>query len=444
MKQTINEELFEFIRKSPTAFHAVRELSEMLRDAGYTELSEAAPWKLNMGGRYFVTRNQSALIAFALPGQILTGFQIAASHGDSPALRIKESPEMTVDGTYVKLNVEKYGGLLCAPWFDRPLSAAGRVVVRNGNRLQTRLVDIGRDVLMLPSLAIHMNREANDGYKYNIQKDMLPLFRMADSKTDFRTLIAETAEISPESILAAELLLYNRMPGCVWGAENEFISAPRLDDLECAYASVRALRDVRSEDLPDRSSAPVCCVFDNEEVGSGTKQGAASTFLTDTLRRIIGSTGGTEEDYLRKLAHSFMISADNAHAVHPNYADKTDPTNRPYLNGGIVIKHSANQKYTTDAVSAAVMRCLCEQANVPYQEFLNRSDMPGGSTLGNISNSQVALNTADIGLPQLAMHSPYETAGARDMEYAVRLFETFFASSVSMMGSGEYELTLSV
>ena len=296
-------------------------------------------------------------------------------------------------------------------------------------------MDVDRDILMLPSLAVHMNRDVNDGYKYNFQKDMLPLFRMNGSKTDFLSMIAAEAGVEKENIKGSDLFVYDRMEGRVWGAEDEFISAPRLDDLQCAFTSMKGFLKSQSE-----KSVSVLCVMDNEEVGSGTKQGAGSTFLYDVLRRINFSMGRSEEEYWTAVAASFMISGDNGHAVHPNYADKTDPTSRPYLNGGIVIKHSANQKYTTDAVSAAVMRCLCDRAGVPYQNFLNRSDMLGGSTLGNISNSKVSLNTVDIGLPQLAMHSSYETAGAKDMEYMVKAFEEFYKSSISVSEDGSFEI----
>ena len=388
MIQNLNEELFSFIKKSPTGFHAVHELANYLTEAGFECLAEGNTWNLAEGGKYFVTRNQSAIIAFKVSRKDYSGFHIAASHSDSPTLKIKESSEMNIENQYVKLNVEKYGGMLCAPWFDRPLSVAGRIIVKDGNRLTTKLINVDRDLLMIPNLAIHMNREVNDGYKYNIQKDMLPLYRMSNSGKAFKEMIAEEAGVSVDQIKGMDLFLYNRMEGTVWGCDGEFISAPRLDDLQCAFTSTMALLNSESD-----RCIPVVAVFDNEEVGSGTKQGAGSTFLYDILRRINRSLGRTEEEYLTSLASSFMVSADNGHAVHPNYADKTDPTNRTYLNGGLVIKHSANQKYTTDAVSAAVMRCLCERAGVPYQEFLNRSDILGGSTLGNISNAQVSLNT---------------------------------------------------
>lgn len=415
------EKLLDFIRKSPTAFQAADEMKKRLTEQGFEELSEKEYWKLNPGGKYLVTRNHSALIAFCIPEEAPRIFHIIASHSDSPSFKIKENPEMKVDGNYVKLNVEKYGGMLMAPWFDRPLSVAGRVIARKDGSLRECLVNIERDLVMIPNLAIHMNREANSGVSYNPQKDLLPLFAAENTDRTLLELIAEAAGVKKDDILSHDLFLYNRMPGTVWGADNEFVSSARLDDLQCAFASMEGL--LRAE---TKKAIAVHCVLDNEEVGSGTKQGAASTFLKDTLLRINMGLGRTYEEYLMTLAGSFMISADNAHALHPNYADKADPTNHPVLNKGIVIKYNANQKYCTDAVSAAEFKELCTKAGVPYQTFVNRSDIAGGSTLGNISNTQVPMNTVDIGLPQLAMHSPYETAGVKDTEYFVRAAEKFF------------------
>ena len=344
-----------------------------------------------------------------------------ASHSDSPTFKIKENPEITVEKAYVKLNVEKYGGMLMSPWFDRPLSVAGRVVVSENGEIKEKLVDIDRDLLMIPSLAIHMNREVNSGYAYNPQKDLLPLYGTAGTEETFGKTIAEAAGVREEDILSHDLFLYSRTRGAVWGAEKEFVSAGRLDDLQCAFASMEGLLSGEK-----KKSIAVHCVMDNEEVGSGTKQGAASTFLKDTLLRINSGLGRTYEEYLMSLADSFMISADNAHALHPNYTDMTDPVNRPLLNKGIVIKYNANQKYCTDAVSAARFKDICTRAEVPFQTFVNRSDMAGGSTLGNISNTQVPVNTVDIGLPQLAMHSPYETAGVKDTYSLIKAAELFF------------------
>lgn len=416
------EKLLDFIEKSPTAFQAVDEMQKRLTENGFEVLSEKEYWKLIPGGKYLVTRNNSALIAFCIPEKESRVFHIMASHSDSPSFKIKENPEIKVDNSYVKLNVEKYGGMLMAPWFDRPLSVAGRVIIRRNGGLKEKLINIKRDLVMIPNLAIHMNREANNGVAYNPQKDLQPLFAAGNTDRTLLEIIAEQTGVKKEDIISHDLFLYNRMPGTIWGADKEFVSSARLDDLQCAFASMEGLLRAQNHE-----SIAVHCVMDNEEVGSGTKQGAASTFLKDTLLRINMGLGRTYEEYLMTLAGSFMVSADNAHALHPNYTDKTDPTNHPVLNKGIVIKFNANQKYCTDAVSAAIFKELCTKAGVPYQTFVNRSDIAGGSTLGNISNTQVPMNTVDIGLPQLAMHSPYETAGVKDTEYLVRAAEELFA-----------------
>ena len=416
------EKLLDFIEKSPTAFQAVDEMQKRLTENGLEVLSEKEYWKLIPGGKYLVTRNNSALIAFCIPEKESRVFHIMASHSDSPSFKIKENPEIKVDNSYVKLNVEKYGGMLMAPWFDRPLSVAGRVIIRRNGGLKEKLINIKRDLVMIPNLAIHMNREANNGVSYNPQKDLQPLFAVGNTDRTLLEIIAEQTGVKKEDIISHDLFLYNRMPGTIWGADKEFVSSARLDDLQCAFASMEGLLRAQNHE-----SIAVHCVMDNEEVGSGTKQGAASTFLKDTLLRINMGLGRTYEEYLMTLAGSFMVSADNAHALHPNYTDKTDPTNHPVLNKGIVIKFNANQKYCTDAVSAAIFKELCTKAGVPYQTFVNRSDIAGGSTLGNISNTQVPMNTVDIGLPQLAMHSPYETAGVKDTEYLVRAAEELFA-----------------
>lgn len=422
MFQQTAKELIQFIEKSPTCFQAVATMKEILEQEGYSELKERDKWSLEKGGHYFVTRNDSALIAFAIPQEGLKGFRIMASHSDSPSFKIKDNPEMAVENKYVKLNVERYGGMLCAPWFDRPLSVAGRVVVKENDAFVTKLVDVDRDLLMIPNLAIHMSRQANEGYQYSAQKDMLPLYGEIAAKDTFMETIAQAAGVKAEDILGHDLFLYNRQKGCIWGAQEEFLSIGRLDDLQCAFASLKGFLGGEKKEY-----AAVHCVLDNEEVGSSTKQGAASTFLYDVLVRMVRGLGMDYEDYLRALADSFMISADNGHALHPNYTEKADPVNRPVLNQGIVIKYSGNQKYCTDAVSAAMFKDLCSQAEVPYQTFTNNSDIPGGSTLGNISNTKVALNSVDIGLPQLAMHSPYETVGVKDTYYLVEAAKKLFA-----------------
>lgn len=416
------KKLLKFIQKSPTAFQAVEEMKKRLEKEGYKELKEEEHWEIIPGGNYYVTRNNSALIAFSIPKKPVWKFHIMASHSDSPALKIKENPEIEVEKAYIKLNVERYGGMLLAPWFDRPLSVAGRLIVRKDGEIQEKLVTVDKDLLIIPNLAIHMNREVNDGYKYNVQKDMLPLYSSYEGKGSFMKQVAAEAGVEEKDILGHDLFLYDRTAGTIWGADEEFVSAPRLDDIQCAFASFEGF--LRGE---HKKSIAVHCVLDNEEVGSSTKQGAASTFLKDTLKRINMGLGRTEEEYLMALADSFMVSADNAHALHPNHTDKTDPVNRPVINGGIVIKYNANQKYCTDGVSAAIFKDICDKAGVPYQTFVNRSDMAGGSTLGNISNTQVPMKTVDIGLAQLAMHSVYETAGVKDTENLEKAAAELFA-----------------
>lgn len=432
---TINQNLLDFLEHSPSPYHAVANMTAMLDDAGFVRLEEGEHWNLSEGKDYYVTRNGSALLAFRIPKRDFAGFQIMASHSDSPVFKIKSNAEMEVDQKYLKLNVEKYGGMICAPWLDRPLSVAGRVVVQSEAGVETRLVAVDRDLMIIPNLAIHMNRTVNESYEFNPQKDMLPLIGDIRAKGAFSKLIAEEAGVAEADILDMDLFLCQRMKGTVLGLNGEFIASPRLDDLQCAFASLAGFLAAKPSD-----SVAVHCVMDNEEVGSGTKQGAASTFLKDVLHRINAGMGRSEEEYLMALSSSFMVSADNAHSVHPNQTDKADPTNRPYMNEGIVIKYSANQKYTTDAVSAALFKSICKKAEVPYQTFHNRSDMLGGSTLGNISNTQVALNTVDIGLPQLAMHSPYETAGSKDTRYLVEAAKVLFSSSVRGNGNGSYQI----
>lgn len=427
--QKTAKDMLDFIEKSPTCFHAVENIKKTLTEAGCTELTETDEWQLSPGHGYFVTRNGSSLIAFRLPEGNAEGFHIIAAHSDSPTFKIKELPEMNVEGAYIKLNTEKYGGMILSTWLDRCLSVAGRVVVKGKNGLETRLVNIDKDLLVIPNVAIHMNRDMNNGYSYNPQVDMLPLYACCGENTGdgrgkntFMKRIARAAGVKRDEILGHDLFLYPREKGRIIGENGEFVLSPRLDDLQCVYAECRAF----AESLPKRF-VNVCVVFDNEEVGSGTRQGADSTFLEDVLWRIGEGLQMSRSLILRMIAGSFLISADNAHAVHPNHPEKADPTNRPYLNGGIVIKYHGSQKYATDAVSAAVMKSICEKADVPCQTYANRSDIPGGSTLGNISTAHVSVSSVDIGLPQLAMHSAVETSGVKDTGYAVEAFRVFFA-----------------
>lgn len=427
------KQLFKFIENSPSCFHAIKTITEELKNEGFVEIKEKDTWQIEQGKKYYVTRNLSSVIAFKIPQNDFKSFHIVASHSDSPTFKIKANAEIEVKNKYVKLNTEKYGGMICSTWFDRPLSIAGRILVKENNAVKTHLVNIDKDLVIIPNLAIHMNREVNDGYKYNAQIDMLPLYGDNSSKGSLMKTIAKEAEVEEESILGTDLFLYNRMNGTKIGSNEEYISSPRLDDLECAFTSLSAFLSENTS-----NSASVYCVFDNEEVGSGTKQGADSTFLYDVLRRINISLGKTEEDYYRLISSSFMVSADNAHALHPNYTDKSDLTNKVYMNDGIVIKYNANQKYTTDAVSASIFKTICDSVDVPYQTFTNRSDILGGSTLGNISNAHVSLNTIDIGLAQLAMHSTYETAGAKDVTYMIDAIKAFYNTSIEQVEDGQY------
>lgn len=434
MEKAISNQLLEFIEKSPTCFHAVDTLKNMLNAYGFKGLQESQLWNIKAGGKYYVTRNGSSLIAFVVP-ETVTGFHIAASHSDSPTFKIKEIPELSVANKYTKLNVEGYGGMIMSTWFDRPLSVAGRVMVRTENGVETRLVNVDQDLLMIPSVAIHMNRGVNDGYKYNVQKDLLPLYGTGNAKDTFMKCIAEAVGVTEEAILGKDLYLYPRTKGCIWGAEQEFISSPRLDDLQSAFASMQGL--LKAE---NHGQVSMIAVLDNEEVGSSTKQGADSDFLKETVFRICKECGLDEIERRRALASSFMVSADNAHAAHPNAMEKADETNRPFMNEGIVIKYNGNQKYTSDAVSSAIFKMICERAGVPCQTFMNRSDMAGGSTLGNISNTQLSMNTVDIGLAQLAMHSAYETAGVKDTVYMIEALKTFFESKIVCVEDGIYSL----
>lgn len=432
-------ELAAFIQNSPTPFHAVEQMAEILKREGFLPLAESERWEIHRGGRYYVTRNHSSILAFEVGNDVQDyGFQIAASHSDSPTFKVKERAEMTVKGHYTKLNTEGYGGMLCAPWFDRPLSLAGRAVVRTKDGIQERLVKIDRDLLLIPSLAIHMNRKVNEGQKFNLQEDMLPLLSARELELDtVRKLIAEELQIRPEHILGMDLFLYNRMKPSIWGLEEEFLSCPQLDDLQCAYASLKGFLKGKN---PGGINVFAC--FDNEEVGSGTKQGAASTFLTDVLKRVNRALGKGEDDFCRAAASSFLLSCDNAHAVHPNYPQKTDEGNCAYLNEGIVIKSHAGQKYTSDGISMALFQEICRKAGVPVQYFANRSDMAGGSTLGNLAMAQMSMKAVDIGLPQLAMHSSYETSGIKDLVYLEQASEIFFRTQLLEEADGTIRMTI--
>lgn len=437
METNIISELTTFIEHAPTAFHAIDEIKMLLKKEGFQELKESEIWNLEPGKKYYVTRNNSSVIALKAGKDLENySFHVTASHSDSPAFKLKENAEIEIAKKYTVLNTEGYGGMICSTWFDRPLSLAGRVMVKNGDRIETKLVKINRDLLMIPSLAIHMDRKVNEGRAINKQIDMMPVLSGSVKEPgEVKSLVAKELGVETTDIYGMDLFLYNRMEAVRWGSDGEFIGCPRLDDLQCAFTSLKGFLEAEND-----KNINVYACFDNEEVGSGTKQGAASTFLYDVLWRANKALGNTEEEYYRAVAGSFMLSCDNAHAVHPNYKQKTDATNCVYMNDGIVVKSHAGQKYTSDAVSVAVFKMICEKAGVPVQFFANRSDEAGGSTLGNIAMAQVSMNTVDIGLPQLAMHSAYETAGVKDTEYMIKAVKTFYGSHITTASDGNYML----
>ena len=421
----ILRDLMNFLDSSVTMFHAINECEKVLQRSGFIYLPENGKWNINKG-KYYTKRNSSSLIAF----DIAEGdyhFQISAAHSDSPTFKLKDRPVIEANG-YLKLNVEGYGGMINATWLDKPLTLAGRVMVNTDKGIETRLLHIDRDLLIIPNVPIHFNREINKGFAFNNQVDMLPILSAGNLKeADFDNMIAKELGIEAEAILAKDLYLVNRQKAAIIGFDNELISSGRLDDLECVYTSLRGFVEAEN-----KNHINVFAVFDNEEVGSVTKQGAMSTFLASTLDRVNTALGKSKEEYYRAIAKSILISCDNAHAVHPNHPELFDVKNRPVLNQGIAIKESANQKYTTDAFSRAILKKILEKKNIPYQTFANRSDIAGGSTLGNLSNTVVSMNAVDIGLPQLAMHSAYETAGAKDVVYAFETLKAFFEANIDI------------
>ncbi len=419
------EKLMAFLDASVSVYHAAAYLANILEDAGYNRLYENENWKLTAGGKYYLIRGGTAVLAFRVPEITPKGFLMSASHSDRPTFKVKENAELT--GKYTRLATEKYGGMLMAPWLDRPLSIAGRVMVETADGVQSRLVNIDRDLMIIPNVAIHMNRQANEGYKWNPAVDTLPLLGGANAAGKLNDLLEEAAG---GEILGHDLYLYVRQKSSVWGINEEYISSAALDDLQCAWACTRGFLNAE-----DGNSIPMLCVFDSEEVGSSSVQGAASKLLESAISRICASLG-LEEEVM--LANSFMISADNAHALHPNHPEFADANNAPVVNGGVVLKFNANQRYSTDGVSAAVFRMVCQKAGVNVQTYCNRADIPGGATLGNISLSHVSVPTVDIGLPQFAMHSCYETAGVQDAIDLEKVMEAYYAGSLEVAGDDYY------
>ena len=430
MEKVIANELINFLYESPTAFHAVKNVKDTLEFEGFKELKEADRWNLEVEGKYFVTKNDSALIAFRVgKGDIAeNGFKIIGAHTDSPGFRIKPNPEITVENTYVKLNTEVYGGPILNTWFDRPLGIAGRVILKGKSALKPRveLVNINKPVLIIPSLAIHMNRSVNEGYNFNRQKDTLPLVGFVNEELEKKgylmSLLTDELGVSEDEILDFDLFLYEYEKGCVMGINEELISAGKLDDQWMVFAGIKAL--INSTDI-DSTKVMIC--IDNEEIGSLTAQGAQSKLIRGTLERIAIALGKNSEEFFRAVSNSIMISADLAHAVHPNLSEKHDPTNRPLLGNGPVLKIAASGSYSTEGVAAGIFESVCKEANVPVQKFVNRSDVRGGTTIGPMSAADLCIPVIDMGAPLIGMHSIRELASVKDNFYTIEAFTKFFS-----------------
>lgn len=413
------EKLINFIKSSPSAFHTVETVTKALIKEGYTELSDGESAAFSDGGKHFVTRGGTSLVAFKGKSE-QGGFMICASHSDFPAFKIKDA---VISSGYTRLAVEPYGGMINYTWLDKSLSVAGRVITREGNALTARLVNIDKPIATIPSVAIHLNRTVNDGYKFNPAVDMLPLLTYGDGRDAFWQAVADSAGVAPEAIISHDLYLYNAEEGKAIGLDGELILAPRIDDLSCVYASLEAFINAPETD----SAVSVLAIFDNEEVGSHSLQGAASTFLDDTLKCIAGN----DEKYRKMLYNSFMVSSDNVHARHPNHPEMADAVNAPVLGGGVAVKYNANKRYATEGCSDAIFRTLADAVGVKLQSYSNRSDQIGGSTLGAISSTQVSITTVDVGIPQLAMHSTTETIAANDLSDMVKILTELYSSGIS-------------
>ncbi len=427
--QKFAEELIDFCYKSPTAYHAVAQVEDILSENKFSRLDEKESWKLKSGGKYYFIRNDSALVAFIVGSgkPEKEGFKIVGGHTDSPGFRIKPAPEMLSEGKYLKLNTEVYGGPILNTWLDRPLAIAGRVVLADKSPMRpvVKLLNIKRPICIVPNISVHMNPEVNSGFTLNKQNDTLPLLGIIkdrlESKNFLLRLLAKELKVNASAILDFDLFLYDHARGELAGLENEFISAGRIDDLESIHAGISAITTVTK---PKSTCIMVC--FDNEEVGSSTQQGADSQLLLTTLERILISQKSGREELFRALANSFIVSADGAHAVHPNMGHKCDPTSRPSINDGVVIKMSANKSYTSDGLSAAIFAEICNKAKIKTQKFVNRSDMRGGSTIGPISATHVSINSVDVGVPMLAMHSIRELCGVADHFAMFKALESFY------------------
>lgn len=429
MEKILARELIDFISSSPTSYHATNTVKKYLDDNCYEELKESDSWNLQKGGKYYVIKNNSALLAFEIGnGEIEEdGFRLIGAHTDSPGFKIKPNAQMAVENQYVKLNTEVYGGPILNTWFDRPLSIAGRVVLKGDSLVkpEVKIFDAKKPLLIIPNIAIHMNRNVNEGYAINKQVDTLPFVGLINEKLEknnyLLNLISDNLGVKVEEILDFDLYLYEYEKGCLIGLDEEFISAGRLDDLWMVFSGVKALINSKNT----KSTKVMICI-DNEEIGSLTSQGANSSFIKNILERITLALGKNKEEFYRTLANSIMISADLAHAVHPNLSEKHDPTNRPYLGGGPVIKIAASGSYSTDGYSSAIFKSICSEVNVPYQTFVNRSDVRGGTTIGPMMSADLTIPVIDMGAPLLAMHSIRELATVKDNYYCVTAFTKFF------------------
>lgn len=429
------DDLVEFLQESVTPFHAAATAESWLRAAGFTRLEEADYWNLEPGKGYYTTRNGSSVVAWRVPDHAIGGWRIVASHSDSPTWKIKT--DIVENDGCRRLSVEGYGGMIMSTWLDRPLTVGGRVIVKTEDGIESRLVCIDRDLLVIPSLAIHFQRDINKGHTFNPQVDMQPLWGPAGSRT-LTDLVAEELGVDTADILDSDLQLVTRQAPTQIGPDGEFFMAPRIDDLECAATTLLGFLDAAAE--TDSACAPVWAMLDNEEVGSSSRMGAQSSYLRDVLNRIVDAIPHSGQAMHRAMANSFMLSADNAHATHPNFPQKSDPCAPVRLGGGVVLKYNASQKYTTNAVSGAIFRAICEKADVPVQVFTNRADEAGGSTLGNLQSHTLPIPMADIGLAQLAMHSAVETASVADAEAMTKAVAAFYRVHLRALGDGTYTL----
>ena len=429
------DDLVEFLQESVTPFHAAATAESWLRAAGFTRLEEADYWNLEPGKGYYTTRNGSSVVAWRVPDHAIGGWRIVASHSDSPTWKIKT--DIVENDGCRRLSVEGYGGMIMSTWLDRPLTVGGRVIVKTEDGIESRLVCIDRDLLVIPSLAIHFQRDINKGHTFNPQVDMQPLWGPAGSRT-LTDLVAEELGVDTADILDSDLQLVTRQAPTQIGPDGEFFMAPRIDDLECAATTLLGFLDAAAE--TDSACAPVWAMLDNEEVGSSSRMGAQSSYLRDVLDRIVDAIPHSGQAMHRAMANSFMLSADNAHATHPNFPQKSDPCAPVRLGGGVVLKYDASQKYTTNAISGAIFRAICEKADVPVQVFTNRADEAGGSTLGNLQSHTLPIPMADIGLAQLAMHSAVETASVADAEAMTKAVAAFYRVHLRALGDGTYTL----